>query len=99
MEKTQLAAHVIAASLPRNRKFDAMKDENYWHKDLIKFLQQKISMLERKCGTLEKQCQIEGGENKSSPWNIPKDEGEIGGRTIEKDIERYWNKNRNKDSF
>ena len=30
MEKTQLAAHVIAASLPRDTKFDVLKDENYW---------------------------------------------------------------------
>ena len=67
MEKTQLAAHVIAASLPRDRKFDAMKDENYWHKDLIKFLQQKISTLEWKCGTLEEQCQIESGDTKRQP--------------------------------
>ena len=66
MDKNQLAAQVIAASLPRDRKFDAMKDENYWHKDLIKFLQQKISTLERKCGTSEEQCQIEGGENKKT---------------------------------
>ena len=51
MDKNQLAAQVIAASLPRDRKFDAMKDENYWHKDLIKFQQQKISTLERKCVT------------------------------------------------
>ena len=63
MDKNQLAAQMIAASLPRDRKFDAMKDENYWHKDLIKFLQQKISTLERKCGTLEEQChQTEGDE-------------------------------------
>ena len=64
MDKNQLTAQVIAASLPRERKFDGMKDENYWHTDLIKFLQQKISALERKCGTLEEQCQIEGGKNK-----------------------------------
>ena len=42
MDKNQLAAQVIAASLPRDRKFDAIKNENYWHKDLIKFLQQKM---------------------------------------------------------
>ena len=51
IDKNQLAAQVIAASLERDRKFDAIKDENYWHKYLIKFLQQKISMLERKGGT------------------------------------------------
>ena len=33
MEKTKLAAHVIAASLPRDTKFDVLKDENYWLKD------------------------------------------------------------------
>ena len=66
MDKNQLAAQVIAASLPRDRNFDAIKDENYWHKDLLKFLQQKISMLEPKGGTLEKQCQIEGDEKKKA---------------------------------
>ena len=75
MEKNQLAAQVIAASLPRDRKFDAVKDENHWHKDLIKFLQQKISTLERKCGTLEEQCQIEGGENKKQPVKNSKGQG------------------------
>ena len=67
MDMNQLAAQVIASSLPRERKFDTMKDENYWHTDLIKFLQQKISTLKRKCGTLEEQCQIEGGKNKRQP--------------------------------
>ena len=67
MEKTQLAAHVIAASLPRDTKFDVLKDENYWLKDHIKFLMQKIGTLKRQCRTLEEQCQTEGGENKSQP--------------------------------
>ena len=38
MEKTQRATHVIATSLPRDTKFDVLKDENYWLKDRIKFL-------------------------------------------------------------
>ena len=67
MEKTQLAAHVIAASLPRETKFDVLKDENYWLKDHIKFLMQKIGTLERQCRTLEEQCQTEGCENKRQP--------------------------------
>ena len=75
MDKNQLSAQVIAASLLRDRKFDAIKDENYWHKDLIKFLQQKISTLERKCGTLEEQCQIECGENKKQPVKNSKGRG------------------------
>ena len=75
IDKNQLAAQVIAASLPRDRKFDAIKDENYWHKDLIKFLLQKISMLELKCGTLEEQCQIEGGENERQPVKNSKGRG------------------------
>ena len=75
MDKHQLAAQVIAASLPRDRKFDTIKDEKYWHEDLIKFLLQKISMLELKGGTLEEQCQIEGGENERQPVKNSKGRG------------------------
>ena len=67
MEKTQLAAHVIAPSLPRDIKFDVLKDENYRLKDHIKILMQKIGTLERQCRTSEEQCQTEGGENKRNP--------------------------------
>ena len=87
MDKNQLAAKVIAASLPRHRKFDAIKDENYWHTDLIKFLQQKISTLERKCGTLEEQCQIESGENKKQPVKNSKGRGR-NRRPVHR--ERHW---------
>ena len=57
MEKTQLAAHVIAASLPRDTKFDVLKNKNYRLKDHIKILMQKFGTLERQCRTSEEQCQ------------------------------------------